>query len=266
MAETGDPTPVEFVELNADAQEALTLQSLCMKCMKNGETRMILTKIPHFREVMVCSFECPHCGNRNNEIQFTGAYGETGVRYKLSVPQGDAKALNRQVVKSDAAIIRISELDFEIPAATQRSKITTVEGLLTEAAADLRILQDERRAAEPEIAAALDAFLEKLDATARADTPFTLVLDDPAGNSYVEAEGGNPAADPLLKVEHYERTPEQAAAIGLLPPEEPQGMPEISPDDVHHGAVPGGSCSSPPGAGPPGGRASRVLVLAVHCP
>jgi hypothetical protein len=25
---------------------------------------MILTKIPHFREVMVCSFECPHCGNR----------------------------------------------------------------------------------------------------------------------------------------------------------------------------------------------------------
>ncbi len=32
-----DPTgagPVEFIELNADAQEALTLQSLCMKCMQ----------------------------------------------------------------------------------------------------------------------------------------------------------------------------------------------------------------------------------------
>ena len=29
-----------------------------------GETRMLMTKIPHFREVMVCSFECPHCGNR----------------------------------------------------------------------------------------------------------------------------------------------------------------------------------------------------------
>ena len=26
---------------------------------------MVLTKIPHFREVMVCSFECPHCGNRS---------------------------------------------------------------------------------------------------------------------------------------------------------------------------------------------------------
>lgn len=29
-----------------------------------GETTMMLTKIPHFREVVVCSFECPHCGNR----------------------------------------------------------------------------------------------------------------------------------------------------------------------------------------------------------
>ncbi len=38
----------------------------------------------------------------------------------------------------------------------------------------------------------------------------------------MEAEGGDPAADPLLRVEHYERTPEQAAAIGLLPPEGPQ--------------------------------------------
>ncbi len=31
---------------------------------QQGETRMLMTKIPHFREVMVCSFECPHCGNR----------------------------------------------------------------------------------------------------------------------------------------------------------------------------------------------------------
>ena len=29
-----------------------------------GETTMMLTKIPHFREVVVCSFECDHCGNR----------------------------------------------------------------------------------------------------------------------------------------------------------------------------------------------------------
>lgn len=44
-------------------------------------------------------------------------------------------------MKSDSAVVRIPELDFEIPAATQKSKITTVEGLLSEAASDLRLLQ-----------------------------------------------------------------------------------------------------------------------------
>lgn len=29
-----------------------------------GQTTMMITKIPHFREVVVCSFECDHCGNR----------------------------------------------------------------------------------------------------------------------------------------------------------------------------------------------------------
>lgn len=33
-----------------------------------------------------------------------------------------------------------------------------------------------------------------------------MVLDDPAGNSYIESTG---ADDTLLRLEHYERTPEQ---------------------------------------------------------
>ena len=49
---------------------------------------------------------------------------------------------------------------------------------------------------------------------------FTLVLDDPSGNSYIESPGDtHDSRDPLLQLEHYERTPEQAAGIGLLPPE-----------------------------------------------
>lgn len=34
-----------------------------------GTTRLLLTRIPHFKEVILMAFECPHCGNRNNEIQ-----------------------------------------------------------------------------------------------------------------------------------------------------------------------------------------------------
>ena len=42
-----------------------------------------------------------------------------------------------QVVKSDSATVVIPELEFEIPAQTQKGTITTLEGLLTDASANL---------------------------------------------------------------------------------------------------------------------------------
>lgn len=60
-------------------------QSLCMACGESGLTRMILTKIPFFREVIVSSFECDACGWTNNEVQFGGAIQEKGCRYELKV-------------------------------------------------------------------------------------------------------------------------------------------------------------------------------------
>lgn len=48
------------------------IESLCMACEQNGTTRMLLTYIPYFKEVIVVSFQCDHCGARNNEIQSAG--------------------------------------------------------------------------------------------------------------------------------------------------------------------------------------------------
>ena len=33
---------------------------------------MMLTAIPYFREVVIYSFRCEHCGETNNEIQSAG--------------------------------------------------------------------------------------------------------------------------------------------------------------------------------------------------
>jgi zinc finger protein len=33
---------------------------------------MLLTSIPYFREVIIMSFRCDHCGNSNTEIQSAG--------------------------------------------------------------------------------------------------------------------------------------------------------------------------------------------------
>ena len=51
------------------------------------------------------------------------------------------------------------------------------------------------------------------------ESTFTLVLNDPSGNSYIETPAETLEKDPLLQLEHYERTAEQAEGIGLLPPE-----------------------------------------------
>lgn len=42
--------------------------SLCMNCGRDGTTRMLTTKIPFFREVILSSFECDACHWRNNEV------------------------------------------------------------------------------------------------------------------------------------------------------------------------------------------------------
>lgn len=148
----------------------------------------------------------------NNEISFTGAFGEKGTRTTLTVPAGATDILSRQLVKAETATATVPELEFEIPAGTQKGCITTVEGLLREAADKLRALQPERKEAHPEAGAAIDVFLGKLDEAAAGGLAFSLVLDDPAGNSGVESAG---PSDPLVKVAHYERTREQAAACGL---------------------------------------------------
>ena len=46
-------------------------------------TRMLLTRIPYFREVIIMSFECPHCGFKNSEIQPAAQIAEKGkIRFK----------------------------------------------------------------------------------------------------------------------------------------------------------------------------------------
>lgn len=67
---------------------------------------------------------------RNNEIQFAGAFGDQGVKLSLSVEDGATDVLSRQVVKSDACTLKVPELDFEVPANTQKGKLSTVEGFL----------------------------------------------------------------------------------------------------------------------------------------
>ena len=67
-----------------------------MACGENGVTRLLLTKIPHYKEIILMSFHCEHCGFKNNEIQSGGVIQEKGVRITVTV--ANERDLSRQVL------------------------------------------------------------------------------------------------------------------------------------------------------------------------
>lgn len=211
------------------------IESLCMKCGKQGITRMMLTSIPYFREIIVMSFRCEHCGATNNEIQSAGTIRPEGTIYTTRIlARSD---LDRQIVRSPSCSIQIPEFELTLPA-TSQGQLTTVEGLIRDVVADLNIDQPLRKYQDPTTYEKLQALIEKLkeilgdeedeedenDETklvevgkaSQRDLPmpaFTVKLDDPAGNSWIEFIGS--ISDPKWNMRTYPRTLEQNVALGL---------------------------------------------------
>ena len=177
-----------------------------------------MTKIPFFHEVVVMSFECSHCGNRNNEIQSAGPVQSQGARIELKVTNND---LNRQMVKAESASVKIPELDFEIPAFSQKGALSTIEGILERAISSLEQGQPLRKAVDSEQADKVGAFIKKLKTFRNGDAPFTFVLDDISGNSFVENPHA-PNKDEAMTITRYDRTAEQNRALGFEVTDEPE--------------------------------------------
>jgi len=89
------------------------IESLCMNCEENGNTKFMQTIIPFFKEILLSSFCCDHCGYKNSEVQFSGKLEDFGVRYEVNVINN--VAFNRTVVKSEFATIKVPECGLEIP-------------------------------------------------------------------------------------------------------------------------------------------------------
>ncbi|XP_022048316.2 zinc finger protein ZPR1 [Acanthochromis polyacanthus] len=203
-----------FKDISADDEDwqPTEIESLCMNCYQNGTTRLLLTKIPFFKEIIVSSFSCDNCSWSNTEIQSAGRIQEQGVCYTLKVRT--KQDLNREVVKAECATTKIPELDFEIPPFTQKGSLSTIEGLLDRAVAGLEQDQAVRRAADPEVAEKIYEFIQRLKKLKEVENEFTLVIEDPSGNSFVE----NPMApqkDEALTVSLFKRTIQQDKQLGI---------------------------------------------------
>ncbi|PPQ86122.1 hypothetical protein CVT25_002757 [Psilocybe cyanescens] len=236
------------------------IDSLCMKCHEQGVTRLMLTSIPFFREVIVMSFRCEYCGASNNEIQSAGEIRPEGTRYTAKILE--RKDLNRQIVRSPSCEITIPELDLTLPS-TNRGQLTTVEGLIRDVIADLSTDQPLRRIQDEESYKKIQNIIDKMkpilgdpedDEEVQEQAaylnlpmpPFTVKLDDPTGNSFIEFHGG--MSDPKWNLRTYHRTLDQNIALGLVSADEAETSKEeevtteaITDDEVF---VFDGLCSS----------------------
>ncbi|PHH73856.1 hypothetical protein CDD80_3529 [Ophiocordyceps camponoti-rufipedis] len=192
-----------------------------------GITRLLLTAIPYFRQVVIMSFSCEHCHAQNNEIQAAGSVQPQGVHYELRLTS--LADFNRQVVKSDTATVKFIELDLEMPPG--RGQLTNVEGLLTTIITDLEPGQPTRKEQTPEIHDKIAHIISKGHAMlAGTAFPFRLSIDDPTGNSFISPD----LKDGIGKWQkrEYPRSADQNAALGL-PDTAPSASHPETPDEVY---------------------------------
>jgi zinc finger protein len=232
VSEVSDASAVDY-----DSWSGMdTMESMCMNCGASGQTRLLLHKIPFFRELIIVSFLCPECGERNNDVTFGGEIQVQGVVFTLTI---ESKAdLDRQIIKADSASVSIQELDFEIPAMTQKGGISTIEGVLKTAAKNLALFQAERMEDNPEVGAKVADIISSLTMIAMGFGPYPvhLVLNDPSGNSFIQNLVA-PAKDPQMETRNYFRNAEQDKSLGL---EAGSGMFKDDNDTNYKSLVEGG--------------------------
>jgi zinc finger protein len=200
------------------------IQSLCPGCSKDCTINIKKIFIPHFKEVIIMSTVCDHCGYTTREVKTGGAIPEKG--HKITLQVENVADLSRDILKSETCALKSLELGLEVQPGTLGGRFTTVEGLLTQVRDQLhgQIFDIDSRSGGESLTAGdsmladskqrWDDFFAKLNQAIKAEVKYSIVLEDPLANSYVEslAEGGDDAQ--MVKVE-YERTEEETDELGL---------------------------------------------------
>ena len=77
-------------------------------------TRLFLTKIPFFREVIVSSFSCDHCGYKDSELQQAGRIQDKGVKYCVQIVTQKVFAINHKHEQNNLLCGMINQIIYLI--------------------------------------------------------------------------------------------------------------------------------------------------------
>ncbi len=139
--------------------------------------------IPHFPDLLLVSIACEACGYRHTDTIILGE-GDP-VRWTVRVEEPGDLAI--RVARSTTGTIEIPELGLSVePGTACEGFVTNIEGVLArfEQAVGTVLANPE---SDEERAAALRV-LEKIGAAREVAFPFTLILEDPGGNSVIVSE------------------------------------------------------------------------------
>jgi zinc finger protein len=181
---------------------------------------MKMVEIPHFKQVVIMSTVCDHCGYRSNEVKTGGEVPEKGKKITLKV-EGPTD-LARDILKSESCALECPELNLSVNPGTLGGRFTTVEGLLTQVRDDLHQqifdVEDDSGAGgdslPSEAKQTWKSFFDGLNEAIKGERKFTVVLKDPLASSYVQ-NLYLPDSDPQIETEEYERTAEEEEDLGL---------------------------------------------------
>lgn len=200
--------------------EVYELHAECPACSKPCTVNMKKTNIPHFKEVIIIATVCDHCGYRTSDVKTGGAIPEKGKRITLAIRT--LEDMSRDILKSESCALRSEDLGLEVQPGTLGGRFTTVEGLLTQVRDQLHgqifNVGDEDLSGGDSMTsdtkARWDRFFNTLDRAIKAEFPYSITLEDPLANSFVQ-KNVDDGDDPQITTEEYERSEEEIEDLGL---------------------------------------------------
>jgi zinc finger protein len=154
------------------------LRAPCPLCKKEIEYTYQTEDIPYFPEILISSALCD-CGFRHTDSLITGEGAP--VRWKVAVTSSDD--LSIRVVRSTGGIINIPELGVTVePGPACEGFVSNVEGVLWRV---MEAVESVLSWAEGEDLTRAQEIQKKIHQALEGSVPFTLVLEDPCGNSAI---------------------------------------------------------------------------------
>jgi len=171
----------------------------CPYCEREIQYLYQTENIPYFSDILIVSARC-ECGYRHADTMVLGEAEPARWEFPVNGPED----LSIRVIRSASAALRIPELGVEIdPGPACEGFVSNVEGVLDRIEDVIGTVLTWAEGEERENALVLR---RRIELAREGSLPFTLVIEDPTGNSAIVSERA------------------VKTAIPPCPPEEEQGQ------------------------------------------